>query len=85
MILEEGKKSKVRPLLNRKHKEVRLEWAKRYLKTQFDYVISPDMKGDSLGGPSRWERRWVGNDIIPSVPRGRQGGWRQGWIKIRFF
>ena len=76
MIFGEGKKSKVRPLLNRKHKEVRLEWASRCLKTKFDYVISTGMKGASLGGPSRWARRWIGNDIKPSVPIGRQGGWR---------
>ena len=74
MIFGEGKKSKVRPLLNRKHKEVRLEWAKRYLKTKFDYVISTDMKGASLGGPNRWSRRWV-RSKKPSVPIGRQGGW----------
>ena len=33
------KKSKRRPYLSKKHKEKRLEWAKRYLKTDFDNVI----------------------------------------------
>ena len=32
------------------------------------------MQGASLGGPSRWARRWVGNDIKPSVLMGRPGG-----------
>ena len=76
MIFGEGKKYKVRPLLNIKHKELKLEWSIRYLKAKFDYVISTDMKGASLGGLNRWSRRWVGNVIKPSVPIGRQGGWR---------
>ena len=32
------------------------------------------MQGASLGGPNRRAKGWVGNDIKPAVPIGRQGG-----------
>ena len=37
-------------------------------------LSTPLMQGASLGGPNRRAKGWVGNDIKPAVPIGRQGG-----------
>ena len=65
-------KPKRNPPLNQRHKARRLEWATKYMKTDFSRVIFTDECRATLNGPDDWARGWI--SLHDSPPRGQQGG-----------
>ena len=54
------KKVKTRPPINKKHKEQRLEWSRKYMKTDFSKVLWTDEMRGTLDGPDGWMGSWLG-------------------------
>ena len=52
------KKPLVRPPLKQVRQEKRLEWAKKYLKRNFEFVLFTDKCRSTLDGPHGWSRGW---------------------------
>ena len=48
------------PLLLR-HKQSRLQWAKKYMKTDMKMALFTDETRATLGGPDGWGKGWVAN------------------------
>ena len=48
-----------KPILTVKHKEKRVQWAKKYLKTYFSKVLSTDESRITIDRPNGWVRVWV--------------------------
>lgn len=69
------KKAKKRPPLSRAHKESRLQWAKKYMKTDWSKVIFTDECRATLDGPDGFARGWIRQGhIVPANLRRQQGG-----------
>lgn len=64
-----------RPPLTKLHKEKRLAWAKKYLKTDFNNVLFTDECRATVDGPDGWSKVWVSNGAqTPFRIRRQQGG-----------
>ena len=69
------KKPLVRPPLKQVHREKRLEWAKTYLKQNFEFVLFTDECRATLDGPDGWRRGWCDTKALcPQRIRRQQGG-----------
>ena len=69
------KKPLVRPPLKQVHQEKRLEWAKKYLKQNFEFVLFTDECRATLDGPDGWARGWCdAKALCPQRIRRQQGG-----------
>ena len=69
------KKPLVRPPLKQVHREKRLEWAKKYLKQNFEFVLFTDEYRATLDGPDGWARGWCdAKALCPQRIRRQQGG-----------
>lgn len=73
-----------KPILTKKHKENRLLWAKKYMKTDFSKVLFTDESRITLDGPDGWARGWVCNqrDSRHFVKRQQGGGSIMIWAGI---
>jgi transposase len=68
-------KPEVRPPLKDIHKKKRLEWAKKYMKLNFEHVLFTDECRATLDGPDGWRRGWYSKDgQRPHRLRRQQGG-----------
>ena len=73
-----------KPFLTKRHKILRLEWAQKYLKQDFSYVLFTDETRASLDGPDNWQKSWVLlNEQRPvKYIRQKQGGSIMIWAGI---
>ncbi|KAL7866842.1 hypothetical protein AOLI_G00146560 [Acnodon oligacanthus] len=68
-------KAETPPPLNKTHKLKRLDWSKKYLKTDFSKVLWTDEIGVTLDGPDGCARGWISNGHrAPLRFRHQQGG-----------
>lgn len=69
------KSLKKRPPLTPRHKQLRLEWAKRYMKADMKNILFTDEARATLDGPDGWAKGWIFNgDKCPLRLRRQQGG-----------
>jgi len=78
------KKSKTRPPLNQKHKDKRIAWSKKYMKTDFSKVLWTDEMRATLDGPDGWARGWIqtGKEAPFRLKRQQGGGGVMIWAGI---
>ena len=68
-------KPTIKPPLKQRHRLARLEWAKSYMKTNFEHVLFTDESRATLDGPDGWMSGWLLNGTTPqSKIRRQQGG-----------
>ena len=68
-------KPNIRPPLNSRHKAKRVEWARQYMKVDFQTVLFTDECRATLDGPDGWCRGWLVNGTTkPTRARRQQGG-----------
>jgi transposase len=73
--MAENKSSLKRPPLTERHKKLRLNWAKNYMKTDMKCVLFTDESRATLNGPDGWSKGWVlHGDQCPIRMRRQQGG-----------
>ena len=73
--MAETKRPKKNPLLTTRHKTLRIDWAKTYMKTDMKHVLFTDESRATLDGPDGWSRGWViRGDQCPTRIRRQQGG-----------
>ena len=61
--------------LTPRHKRLRMEWSKRYMKTDMNLVLFTDESRATLDDPNGWAKGWVYNgDTCHSRMRRQQGG-----------
>lgn len=82
--LGQMKKMKTRPPINQKHRQKRLDWAKKYLKADFSKVLWTDEMRATLDGPDGWARGWVldGREVPVRIKRQQGGGGVMIWAGI---
>ena len=68
------KASQKRPQLSSRHKDLRLNWARKYMKSDMKYVLSTDESRATLDGRDGWAKGWVINGDQAPVRRRQQGG-----------
>ena len=73
------------PPLGERHKTKRLEWARRYIKTDFHNVLFTDECRATLDGPDGWSSGWLLHGCQPEVGIRRQqcGGGVMFWAEIK--
>ena len=64
------------PPLSKRPKTKRLEWARRYMKTDFHNVLFTDECRATLDGPDGWSSGWLLYGRLPEVRTRRQQGGR---------
>ena len=70
-VVKVGKK----PPLSKKNKTARMEWARRYMKCDFNQVLFTDECRATLDGPDGFSRGWLADGSVrPSRSRRQQGG-----------
>ena len=57
--MAETKCPKKNPLLTTRHKTLRINWAKTYMKTDMKHVLFTDESRATLDSPDGWSRGWV--------------------------
>lgn len=63
------------PPLSSKNKVKRMNWGRRYMKTDFSKTIFTDECRATLDGPDGWRRGWVLDTMeVPVIMRRQQGG-----------
>ena len=62
------------PSLSSSHKEPRLQWAKRYMKTDMKMVLFTDETRATSDRPGGWGKVWVGNGQQRHIRFRRQQG-----------
>ena len=68
-------KPNIHPPLTSRHKTKRVEWARHYMKVDFQTVLFTDECRATLDGPDGWSRGWLVNGMTrPSRGRRQQGG-----------
>ena len=68
-------KAVFRPPLTNAHKEKCLQWAQKYMKTNFQTVLFTDECHATLDGPDGWSSGWlVDGHHVPTRLRRQQGG-----------
>jgi transposase len=68
-------KPDIRPPLKERHKVARREWARKYLKLDFQTVLFTDESRATLDGPDGWSKIWVPEGApLPQRLRRQQGG-----------
>ena len=74
-------KPAIRPPLTTRHKTKRLEWARKYIKTDFQSVLFTDECRATLDGPDGWSRGWLerGWDTPIRLRRQQGGGGIMFW------
>jgi hypothetical protein len=74
-MASENKCSPKKSPLTKRHKYLRLNWAKNYMKTDMKCVLFADESGATLDGPDGWSKGWVfRGDQCPTRMRRQQGG-----------
>ena len=82
--IAKSKKPLVRPPLKQGHREKRLDWAKKYLKQNFEFVLFTDEYQATLDGPDGWARGWCDvKALCPQCIRRQQGGGEIRWFSCR--
>lgn len=68
-------KPNIHPPLTTRHKTKRVEWARQYMKIDFQTVLFTDECRATLDGPDGWCRGWLVNGTTkPSRAKRQQGG-----------
>ena len=82
--IEKVTKPTVTPPLKARHKLTRLQWAKAYMKTNFEHVLFTDESRATLDGPDGWMSGWLLNGTKPQsrIRRQRGGGGVMIWAGI---
>jgi hypothetical protein len=63
------------PSLTPRHKRLRIEWSRKYMKTDMKFDLFTDESRASLDGPDGWAKGCISNgDNCPNRMRLRQGG-----------
>ena len=66
-----------KPPLTPRHRRLRMEWSKKYMKTDMNFVLFTDESRATLDGPDGWAKGWVYNgEACHTRMRRQQGG---GW------
>ena len=78
-------KVKTMPPLNKRHKQRRIEWCKKYLKQDFSKVIWSDEMRATLDGPDGWARGWLmeGGTAPVRFKRQQGGGGIMIWAALQ--
>lgn len=82
--LGQVKKAESKPRLTAQHREKRLNWAKKYMKSDFSKVLWTDEMRVTLDGPDGWARGWIMDGHNPPTRLRRQqgGGGLMVWAAI---
>ena len=82
--MAETKCSKNNPLLKTKHKTLRINWAKNYMKTAMKHVLFTNESRATLDSPDGWLRgRVIRGDQCPTrIRRQQEGGEVMLWAGI---
>lgn len=72
------------PPLTPRHKNLRMEWARKYLKMDMSLVLFTDETRATLDGPDGWAKGWVyfGDERHQRLRRQQQGGGVMIWAGI---
>ena len=72
------------PPLTPRHKILRMEWAKKYMKMDMSHVLFTDETRGTLDGPDGWAKGWVlfGSECHQRLRRQQQGGGVMIWAGI---
>ena len=73
------------PPLGKRHKTERVEWAHRYIKTDFRNVLFTDECRATLDGPDGWSSAWIlhGRQLGVRIRRQQGGGEVMFWAGIK--
>ena len=69
------KSPSTKPPLTPRHRRLRMEWSKKYMKTDMNFVLFTDKSRATLDGPDGWANVWVYNgETCHTRMRRQQGG-----------